>query len=55
MAQLTNKCNDEDLDYYIRECADILGITGKIDNKGDPKAALAHVFKQLVNFKKLNP
>jgi len=27
MAQLTNKCNDEDIEYYIRECGDILGVT----------------------------
>ena len=49
-----NKCNDEDLDYYIKECSDILGITGKLENKNDPKAILSFVFKQLVNFKKLN-
>jgi len=52
---VTNKCNDEDLDYYIKECSDILGITGKIENKNDPKAILYYVFKQLVTFKKLNP
>jgi intraflagellar transport protein 52 len=55
LAQITNKCNDEDLDYYIKECSDILGITGKIENKNDPKAILSFLFKQLVNFKKLNP
>ena len=55
LAQVTNKCNDEDLEYYIKECSDILGITGKIDNKNDPKAILAYVMKELVNFKKLNP
>ena len=55
LAQVTNKCSDEDLEYYIKECSDILGITGKIDNKNDPKAILAYVMKELVNFKKLNP
>jgi hypothetical protein len=43
------------LDYYIKECSDVLGITGKIENKGDPKAILSFVFKSLVDFKKLNP
>ena len=27
MAQLTNKCTDEDIEYYIRECGDILGVS----------------------------
>ena len=54
LAQVTNKCNDEDLEYYIRECADILGISGKIDNKDEPKAVLAYVMKELINYKKLN-
>ena len=54
LAQITNKCNDEDLEYYIRECSDILGISGKIDNKDDPKAVLAYVMKELINYKKLN-
>jgi hypothetical protein len=57
LAQITNKCNndEEDLGYYIKECSDILGITGKIDNKGDPKAILNYIFSQIVNFKKSNP
>ncbi len=55
LAQTTNKCTDEDLEYYILQCADILGISGKIDNKNDPKAVLAYVIKSLINFKKLNP
>ena len=54
LAQVTNKCNDEDLEYYIKECSDILGISGKIDNKDDPKAVLAYVMKELINYKKLN-
>ena len=27
MAQLTNKCTDDDIDYYIKECGDILGVS----------------------------
>lgn len=55
LAQATNKCNDEDLEYYINQCADILGISGKIDQKNDPKAVLAYVMKEVIKFKKLNP
>ncbi len=55
LAQMTNKCTDEDLEYYILQCSDILGISSKIDNKNDPKAVLAYVMKSLINFKKLNP
>ncbi len=55
MAQLTNKCNDNDIDYYISECSEILGIAGKIENRGDPKAILSFIFNELANYKKLNP
>lgn len=55
LAQITNKCNDNDVDYYIKECSDILGITGKIDKKGDPKAVLYYIFNELANYKKMNP
>jgi intraflagellar transport protein 52 len=27
LAQLTNKCSDDDVEYYIRECGDILGVS----------------------------
>merc|ERR1719284_1649164 len=30
LAQLTNKCEDKDLDYYIRQAGDILGVTPKL-------------------------
>ena len=52
---MTNKCNDTDLEFYIKECSDIMGISSKIESKNDPKAILSYVFSQLVNFKKLNP
>jgi intraflagellar transport protein 52 len=55
LAQSTNKYTDADVDYYIKECSDILGITSKIENKGDPKATLFYVFNELANYKKLNP
>jgi intraflagellar transport protein 52 len=31
LAQLTNKClNDKDLEYYVKESGDVLGVTDKM-------------------------
>jgi len=55
LAQLTNKCNDDDLEYYIRECGDILGIMEKLDdNSKDAKHVLDYAFRSIVNWKRLN-
>lgn len=54
LAQITNKCNNEDLDYFVKECGDILGVSDKVGNKSNAKAIIRHVLEQLVNFKKLN-
>lgn len=55
LAQLTNKCSDSDLEYYTRECGDILGITNKLPvSKRDAKHVLEYIFSQVVEFKKLN-
>ncbi|KAI8801523.1 hypothetical protein BJ742DRAFT_863908 [Cladochytrium replicatum] len=55
LAQLTNKCNDDDLEYYIRECGEILGVNAKLDSdKRDAKHVLEYVFRAIVNWKKLN-
>ncbi|KAL4235510.1 Intraflagellar transport protein 52 [Mactra antiquata] len=55
LAQQTNKCTDDDLEYYVRECGDILGVTQNLpqDNR-DAKHILEYVFTQVVEFKKLN-
>jgi len=46
---------DDDLEYYVRECADILGISGKLAaNKRSAKHVLQHVFQHVVECKKLN-
>lgn len=54
LAQLTNKCGDDDLEYYIRECGDILGVTSKLDPAvaQDGKHILEYIFKQVVQYKK---
>jgi len=51
MAQLTNKCTDDDLEYYIKECGDILGVSGQINNPDDPKAILNYIFQEIVKYK----
>lgn len=47
--------NDDDLEYYIREVGAILGVSTRVDPaKRDAKHILEYVFRQLVEFKKLN-
>ncbi|XP_022102569.1 intraflagellar transport protein 52 homolog isoform X2 [Acanthaster planci] len=55
LAQITNKCTDDDLEYYVRECGDILGVSNKLPaDSRDAKHILEHIFAQVVEFKKLN-
>jgi intraflagellar transport protein 52 len=51
MAQLTNKCGDDDIEYYIKECGDILGVSSQIGNPDDPKAILNYIFQEVVKYK----
>merc|ERR1712176_1382069 len=54
LAQLTNKCTDEDLDFYIRQAGEILGVTQKLGERRSSKHVLEYIFKELVGFKKMN-
>jgi len=55
LAQLTNKCTDEDLDFYIRQSGEILGVTPKLTvDRRSAKHILEYIFKELVGFKKMN-
>eukprot|EP01006_Ploeotia_vitrea_P007846 TRINITY_DN18323_c0_g1_i1.p1 TRINITY_DN18323_c0_g1~~TRINITY_DN18323_c0_g1_i1.p1 ORF type:complete len:473 (+),score=50.19 TRINITY_DN18323_c0_g1_i1:69-1487(+) len=56
LAHLTNKCTNDDLEYYICEGGEALGVTKKLktDQQDDAKAILEFIFKQIVQFKKLN-
>uniref|UniRef100_A0A0B8RRD2 Intraflagellar transport protein 52-like protein n=1 Tax=Philothamnus irregularis TaxID=1899461 RepID=A0A0B8RRD2_9SAUR len=55
LAQITNKCTEDDLEFYVRKCGDILGVTNKLPKEQqDAKHILEHVFFQVVEFKKLN-
>jgi intraflagellar transport protein 52 len=59
LAHLTNKCKnsvDEDLEYFIRESGEILGVNGKLKSQSKNAAdVLEFIFRQLVNFKKFTP
>ena len=54
LAQLTNKCTDDDVEYYVRECGDILGVSSQINNPDDPKEVLHFIFNELIKFKSPN-
>ncbi|CAH3162276.1 unnamed protein product [Porites evermanni] len=55
LAQITNKCTEDDLEYYVRECGDILGVCSKLPSDcRDAKHILDYIFHQVVEFKKLN-
>jgi len=55
LAQLTNKCTDEDLDFYIRSAGEVLGVTQKLDaERRNSTDVLEYIFKELVGFKKMN-
>jgi len=55
LAHLTNKCNDEDLEYFIKEAGDLLGVNQllRLDQR-EARHVLGHVFKQIAAWKKLN-
>ncbi|XP_077976712.1 intraflagellar transport protein 52 homolog isoform X2 [Styela clava] len=55
LAQITNKCNEDDLEYYVRECGEILGVTSKLPKGAQSaKHVLEYIFNEVVEYKKLN-
>eukprot|EP00658_Telonema_sp_P-2_P017581 TRINITY_DN16842_c0_g1_i3.p1 TRINITY_DN16842_c0_g1~~TRINITY_DN16842_c0_g1_i3.p1 ORF type:complete len:221 (+),score=61.89 TRINITY_DN16842_c0_g1_i3:220-882(+) len=57
LAHLTNKCSSvEDLEYFIREAGDMLGVNNAMDasERRDPRAILYHTMVSLANWKKLH-
>ncbi len=55
LAYLTNLCTEEDIDYYVREAGQIMGVPQQIkQEKKTAKQILEFVFKQVVNWKKIN-
>ena len=55
LAHLTNKCNDEDLEYFIKEAGDLLGVNAQLrpENR-TARHVLGQIFKQVAAWKKLN-
>jgi intraflagellar transport protein 52 len=64
LAQLTNKCTDADLEFFVLEAGNILGVIDKMKVE-DPKLShsnkrinahmiLDYVFRKLVNYKKMD-
>lgn len=46
---------EDDLEYYVRECGDILGVSSKLPaSSRDARHILDYIFHQVVEFKKLN-
>jgi len=55
LAHLTNKCNDDDLEYFIKEAGELLGVTPQLrPDQRTARHVLAQVFKQVAAWKKLN-
>eukprot|EP00753_Platysulcus_tardus_P021353 PLAT8862.1.p1 GENE.PLAT8862.1~~PLAT8862.1.p1 ORF type:complete len:500 (+),score=264.86 PLAT8862.1:89-1588(+) len=52
LAQLTNKCSEEDIDYYVEAAGDILGVTHVLpEDKRSGKHILERIFAEIVRFK----
>ena len=55
LAHLSNKCNDDDLEYFIKEAGDLLGVTPVLPpQQRSARDVLGQVFKQIAAWKKLN-
>ncbi len=57
LAQLTNKCTDRDLGYFVLEAGEITGVTPQLPDgkRASAMHVLHHVLKQLTNYKKMVP
>ena len=55
LAHLTNKCNDDDLEFFIKEAGDLLGVSQQLrPEHRTARPILAQIFKQIAAWKKLN-
>lgn len=53
--QLTNKCTDKDLEYFVKEAGEILGVNSQlVEGKQSAKHVLEFIFKEVVNYKKMD-
>ena len=60
LAELTNRCNDNDLEYYLIEAGHVLNIIPQLKSFGGnnterAKKILSHVVERICQFKKSNP
>jgi intraflagellar transport protein 52 len=52
LAQITNKCSDEDIEFFIHECGEVLGVTRQLpQNDKDAKHILAYVVSRIIEYK----
>jgi len=51
LAQVTNKCTDDDLAFYIQSIGTILNVPLRAEQKSDPKAILHMMLTELCDFK----
>lgn len=54
LTRLANKCGNTDLDYFIRQCGLLLGLTSLDWRENVPKNILATLAIKLANFKRVN-
>ncbi|CAG2174044.1 unnamed protein product [Oppiella nova] len=54
LTQIANKCSESDLEYFVRECGLILGISEATTGAKSAKAVLNFMFTKIVEFKKVN-
>jgi len=50
LAHLTNKCTNTDLDFWITEAGNIMGLKDKV-NTNNPKEVLLYVMNSIIKFK----
>lgn len=55
LAQLTNKCAVDDIDYYVAEAGEILGVSSELSKNKSPKNVLHFILSELVKFKRYLP
>jgi intraflagellar transport protein 52 len=54
LAQLANKCASDDIDYFVAEAGEVLGVTGELTGGKSPKHILHFILSELVKFKSIN-
>jgi hypothetical protein len=57
LATLANRCTDEDMEFFVREAAGVVGISSRLapGHKASAREVLDHALRALVNYKRLAP